>query len=108
MEPTISTRKADKQMSQRITTNTNYTSLARIGTRTNPRNLVALRTAESDTIGVNVEQSASKKAVRMEMFVPITRSRKGSRRAARLSLTGRQARELYETLDRFYNTRNDS
>jgi hypothetical protein len=94
-------------MSQRTTTNNSYTSLARIGTRTNPRNLVTLTTAEADTIGVNVEQAASKKAVRMEMVVPITRSRKGSRRAARLSLSGRQARELYETLDRFYNTRDD-
>ena len=92
-------------MSQRTTTNTHYASLARLGSGSNPRNRVLLQTAESDTIGVNLEQSASKKAVRMEMVVPITRSRKGSRRAAHIELSGRQARDLYETLYRFYSTR---
>lgn len=91
----------------RIYTNTNYTSLSAIGTRNNPRNALVIRTAESDTVGVLLSQSASKKAVQMEMIVPIQRSSRGSRRAAHLSLSGRQARELYEALGRFYSGRED-
>lgn len=85
--------------------NSSYDSLSRIGSRTNPRNSVRINTAESDTLGINVEQSALKKAVSMEIVVPIRRSGKGSRRAAHLSLSGRQARELYESLQQFYSNR---
>jgi hypothetical protein len=84
-------------------TNSNYASLAAIGTRTNPRNAVVIRTAETDTVGVSLSQPASKKAVQMEMVLPISRSTRGSRRAAHLTLSGRQAREIYETLSRFYS-----
>lgn len=96
-------------MSQNSYSNTYYTSLARLGTGTNPRNGVRVTTRESaDEIGVSVEQPASKKAIRMEMVVPIRRSGRGSRRAARFTLNGRQARELYETLERFYSQRDNT
>lgn len=94
-------------MSQYSYTNNSFATLARIGTGTNPRNAVVLTTAETDTVGVSLEQEASKKAVRMELVVPISRSQRGSRRAARISLSGRQARELYETLSRFYSSRDE-
>lgn len=87
--------------------NSSYETLSRIGTGANPRNSIKITTAESDIVGVNMEQSAIKKAVSMEIVVPIRRSGKGSRRAARLSLTGRQARELYESLQRFYENRTE-
>lgn len=86
-------------------TNSSYVSLSGIGTGTNSRNSVVVHTAESDTVGVAVSQSASKKAVQMEMLLPIRRSTRGSRRAARLTLSGRQAREIYEALNRFYSSR---
>ena len=86
-------------------TNSNYASLSAIGTGTNSRNAVIIHTAESDTVGVQLSQSSSKKAVEMEMIVPIRRSSRGSRRAAHVTLSGRQARELYEALDKFYSVR---
>ena len=82
--------------------NPSYVSLSGIGTGTNPRNAVVVHTAESDTVGICVSQSAAKKAVRMEMVLPIRRSSRGSRRAAYVTLSGRQAREIYEALSRFY------
>jgi hypothetical protein len=87
------------------TSNKSYTVLARIGSGTNPRNVLDFSDAPTDRIGVAVEQEAVKKAVRMELILPIRRSRKGSRRAARFTLSGKQARELYETLGRFYSDR---
>ena len=60
---------------------------------------------DSDVIGVNIEQAAAKKAVKLELVVPIARSDRGSRRTAHLSLSGKQARELYEALSEFYSTR---
>ena len=88
-------------------TNSSYATLSGIGTRTNPRNAVVVHTAESDTVGVAVSQTTSKKAVQMEMVLPIRRSSRGSRRAAYVTLSGRQAREIYEALSRFYSNRNE-
>lgn len=87
-------------------TNSSYSTLSGIGTRNNPRNAVMVHTAESDTVGISVTQSASKKAVEMEMVLPIRRSSRGSRRTAYVTLSGRQAREIYESLNRFYSNRN--
>jgi len=93
-------------MSQHEVSNSSFISLARIGTGKNPKNAVMLTPATAnDVIGVSVEQESSKRAVFMELIVPISRSRKGSRRAARFSLNGKQAREVYETLNKFYTTR---
>lgn len=88
------------------TTNPSYDSLARIGTGSNPRNALVFTPTRSTDIGVSVEQQASKKAMTMEVIVPISRSKKTrSRRTARFTLNGTQARKLYETLSKFYAER---
>lgn len=87
------------------TTNTSYESLARIGSGSNPRNSLRFTPTSSTEIGVSVEQPASKKAMTMEVIVPITRSKTRSRRTARFTLNGVQARKLYETLSKFYAER---
>lgn len=85
------------------TSNNSYETLARIGTRSNPRNALRFRPTSLTEVGVNVAQPGSKKAVQMEVIVPIRRSRAQSRRVARLTLNGAQARQIYETLSRFYS-----
>lgn len=87
------------------TTNTSYDSLARIGTGSNPRNALRFTPTSSTEIGVSVEQPASKKAMTMEVIVPISRSKTRSRRTACFTLNGTQARKLYETLSKFYAER---
>lgn len=87
------------------TTNPSYESLARIGTGSNPRNAFRFTPTSSTEIGVSIEQPASKKAMTMEVIVPITRSKTRSRRTARFTLNGTQARKLYETLSKFYAER---
>lgn len=87
------------------TTNSAYDTLARIGTGTNPRNSLRFTPTNSTDIGVSVEQPASKKAMTMEVIVPISRSKTRSRRTARFTLNGVQARKLYETLSKFYAER---
>jgi hypothetical protein len=99
-------KKRKNKMSIR-TTNTSYSTLAGIGTGSNPRNTLVFDDTPMDRIGVNLEQEGSKRPVTMELVVPIRRSRKGSRRTAKFVLSGRQAREIYETLDRFYSTRDE-
>jgi hypothetical protein len=89
------------------TTNNSYTSLARIGSGSNPRNALVFTPTESTELGVSVSQEASKKAMTMEVIVPIARSKARSRRTARFTLNGAQARKLYETLNKFYATRAD-
>lgn len=86
-------------------TNTSYDSLARIGSGSNPRNSLRFTPTNSTEIGVSVEQPANKKAMTMEVIVPITRSKTRSRRTARFTLNGSQARKLYETLSKFYAER---
>ena len=61
--------------------------------------------SESRTVGVLIEQSGEKKAMHMELIVPLQRSRRDSRRTARLALNGLQARRLYEVLTKFYSER---
>lgn len=87
------------------TTNSSFDSLARIGTGSNPRNALRFTPTASTDIGVSVEQPASKKAMTMEVIVPISRSKTRSRRTARFTLNGVQARKLYETLSKFYAER---
>lgn len=87
------------------TTNPSYESLARIGSGSNPRNALRFTPTGSTEIGVSVEQPASKKAMTMEVIVPISRSKTRSRRTARFMLNGAQARKLYETLSKFYAER---
>jgi hypothetical protein len=87
------------------TTNSSFTSLARIGSGSNPRNTLRFTPTNSTDIGVSVEQPASKKAMTMEVIVPISRSKVRSRRTARFTLNGVQARKLYETLSKFYAER---
>jgi hypothetical protein len=87
------------------TTNSSFTSLARIGTGSNPRNALRFTPTNSTDIGVSVEQPASKKAMTMEVIVPISRSKTRSRRTAHFTLNGAQARKLYETLSKFYSER---
>jgi len=86
-------------------TNNSFISLARIGTGTNPRNALVFTPTTSTEIGVRVEQPASKKAITMEVIVPIARSKARSRRTAWFTLNGAQARKLYETLSKFYSER---
>jgi len=95
-------------MSKYETTTTSYDSLVRIGTRPNStshRNRINLDASNARTVGVSIEQRGEKKAMRMEMIVPLSRTRRDSRRTARLELNGSQARRLYETLARFYSER---
>jgi hypothetical protein len=88
------------------TTNTSFASLARIGSY-NSKNVVVLTPTSTTDIGVSVEQDGAKKAMSMQVIVPISRSRKtGSRRTAQLTLNGAQARSLYETLSRHFEERN--
>ena len=89
------------------TTNSSFTSLSRIGTGSNPRNALVFTPTQSTDIGVSVSQEASKKAMTMEVIVPIARSKARSRRTARFTLNGAQARKLYETLSKFYAARAD-
>lgn len=85
------------------TTNRSFESLSGLGT-VNGHNRFTVRTAELTDIGVAVEQSGSKKATTLEIIVPARRSYRGSRRAGRVVLNGRQARELFETLRVHYET----
>ena len=87
------------------TTNSSFNTLARIGTGSNSRNALRFTPTQSTDIGVSVEQPASKKAMTMEVIVPISRSKTRSRRTARFTLNGAQARKLYETLSKFYAER---
>lgn len=87
------------------TINSSFDSLARIGTGSNPRNALRFTPTTSTDIGVSVEQPASKKAMTMEVIVPIARSKSRSRRTAHFTLNGVQARKLYETLSKFYAER---
>jgi hypothetical protein len=81
--------------------NRNFRNLAGIGTK-NGRNRFTVRTATSNEVGVSITQPGSKKATTLEIMYPAARSNVGSRRAGRLVLNGRQARELYETLRAVY------
>ena len=95
-------------MSKYQATNRFYKSLARIGTRfnsSNHRNRMNIDASDSHMVGVSILQNGEKKAMHMELIVPLVRSRRDSRRTARLSLNGVQARRLYETLSKFYNER---
>ena len=95
-------------MSNYETTTTSYQSLVRIGTRPNTsshRNRINIDASNARTVGISIEQRGEKKAMRMEMIVPLSRTRRDSRRTARLELNGAQARRLYETLSRFYSQR---
>jgi hypothetical protein len=85
-----------------------YQSLVRIGTRpnaSNHKNRINLNTSDTRSVGVSIEQRGEKKAMRMEVIVPLSRTRHDSRRTARLELNGSQARRLFETLSRFYSER---
>ena len=87
------------------TTNTSFASLSRIGTY-NRSNVVVLTPTTTTDIGVSVEQNGTKKAMSMQVSVPISRDRTtGSRRTAQLTLNGTQARRLYETLSRHFEER---
>ncbi len=61
-----------------------------------------VRTTPSTKAGVRVISRGAKKASRVEIVVPST-TIDGSPRVVKLTLTGRQARALFETLDRHYN-----
>lgn len=84
------------------TRNNGFSRLSGRGTY-NTRNRVNVRSAESDDIGVEVRQGGRKMATELSLFVPITRSGTDSRRVAAVRLTGRQAREIYETLARHFD-----
>lgn len=98
-------------MSNYEATTTSYESLARIGTRPNTsshRNRINLNASNARTVGVSIEQRGEKKAMHMEVIIPLSRTRRDSRRTARLELNGAQARRIYETLSRFYSDRDGS
>lgn len=84
-------------------TNNTYDKLSNIGTY-NGRNRVTVYTATGQ-IGVAAETAGSKKATTVDLYIPTRRSGKGSRRVTHLELDGAQARELYESLSRYYETR---
>lgn len=92
-------------MSKYEASSASYQSLVRIGTRpnaSNHRNRINLDASDARTVGVSIEQRGEKKAMHMEVIIPLSRTRRDSRRTARLELNGAQARRLYETLSRFY------
>ena len=97
-------------MSKYQTENRSFDLLSRIGTRlnsSNHKNRMNLNASEFDTVGVAIEQAGEKKAMKMEVIIPLSRSRRDSRRTAKIELNGIQARRLYETLSRFYRERNE-
>lgn len=60
-----------------------------------------VRTTRSTKAGVRVETRGLKKLTNIEIILPSTTS-DGEERTVRLSLTGRQARAIYETLGNHY------
>ena len=81
-------------------TSNSYKSLSRIGARAT-RNVKTIPVT-MNVVGINITQEQEKRAVNLELVVPTTRTNSDSRRVAKLNLNGRQARQLYETLQAFY------
>ena len=79
-----------------------FGKLSRIGSR-NPANRISPISRDTRRIEVEVTQEGQNKAIDMSVLLPINRSECGSRRVAVLTLNGAQARELYNTLNEFYN-----
>lgn len=61
-----------------------------------------VRTSHSTKAGVRVENRGGKKGSQLDILVPST-TIDGTPRTVKVSLTGRQARALYATLNRFYS-----
>lgn len=86
--------------------NNQYKKLANIGSQ-NGTNRHTVRAADGQ-VGVYAETSGQKKATTVSLVIPTKRHSKGSRRATFVTLTGSQARELYETLGEFYEVRDST
>lgn len=85
------------------TQNNSYDSLAGLGS-INKRNRLLVKRAKGQ-VGVVAETAGAKKATVVELYIPTSRSRKESRRVTKIELDGAQARALFETLSRFYDSR---
>ena len=88
------------------TSNPSFEELASIGSRSR-RNAVKVSASDATNVGVRVVQGGAKKEISMDLVVPTRRSGVGSRRTTQVRLNGRQARQLFETLRSFYETRAD-
>lgn len=62
-----------------------------------------VRTSHSSRAGVRVTDPGTKKGVTVDILVPST-SIDGTERIVKMSMTGRQARALFATLHRYYET----
>ena len=58
-----------------------------------------------NTVGVVVVQSGKNGSTSVGVVIPTGRTEKGSRTTFELELSGRQARQVYETLRKFYETK---
>jgi hypothetical protein len=62
---------------------------------------------DSNTIGVHISSEGDRQAMDVRVLIPFTTDN-GNQIPADLHLTGRQARTLYETLDRYYRCYTDT
>lgn len=84
--------------------NRNFLKLAVLGHR-NPMNHTKVHGDNRNELGVDVADHGNRKAVILTFAVPTGRNERDSRTAAKVTLNGRQARKLYNTLTKFYALR---
>lgn len=63
--------------------------------------------SNSNSIGVQISSEGDRQAMDVRVLIPFTTD-SGNQIPADLHLTGRQARTLYETLDRYYRCYTDT
>lgn len=62
-----------------------------------------VRTSKVTKAGVRVSTTGSKKLTTVEILIPST-TIDGDNRVVKVTLTGRQAKAVYDTMERHYNT----
>lgn len=90
-----------------LTTSRGFGKLTGIGSL-NTKNRIQPKTTRSHRVEVMIEQEGVNKAASVQVIVPVSRSSKGSRRVARITWNGYQAREVYETLRKFFELDNQN
>lgn len=68
------------------------------------KNIFAVATDNSTRAGVKIETRGAKKQTSVEVILPSTSS-SGEDRLVKVTMSGRQARALYQTLRDFYDAR---
>lgn len=70
----------------------------------NTEDSVLITTADSTRAGVRIEEVGNKQGIEVELLIPIVNNN-NDEGVLRLSISGRQARALYTSLNRFYSER---